>query len=65
MPMVEVIAPDGSRELWAVASGRHHAVGIVQKLAPPGHIAKASYIRVPMTKELECLKWGEARRVKA
>jgi len=64
MPMVEVTAPDGSKELWAVASARHYAVGIVQKLVPPGHIARPSSSRVPMSEEMESLNWGEARRVK-
>lgn len=34
--MVEVVTPDGTKELWAVAALNDRAVTIVQQHVPPG-----------------------------
>jgi hypothetical protein len=63
MPLVEVTGPDGSRELWAVASSHDEAVGIVQKLIPEGFTATPSSRRLPAGEKIEGLCRGEARRI--
>ena len=58
MPLVEVTGPDGTRELWAVASSHDEAVGIVQKLIPEGFTAAPSSRRLPAGKKVEGVCWG-------
>ena len=63
MPMVEVTAPDGSKELWAAAMSHAEAVAAVQKAVPPGFTAKSSNRRLPVGPRLEGFRHGEVRKV--
>jgi hypothetical protein len=65
MPMVEVVAPDGSKSLWAAAIAYVDAIELVKKEIPPDYTATLS--TRPLTLEhrrwLEGLSWGEVRRL--
>jgi hypothetical protein len=63
IPLIEVIAPDGSKSLWAAAVGRKIAVKIVQKLVPSDHIAKFSGHRLPVDPALAGIRRGDVRKV--
>jgi hypothetical protein len=63
VPLVEVIAPDGSKSLWAAAFGQKIAVEVVQMFVPPDHIAKFSGQRLPVVPVLEGIRRGEVRKV--
>jgi hypothetical protein len=62
-PMVEVIAPDGTKSLWAAAIAHVDAVELVKNEIPTGHTATLSNRRLTLDHRLEGLRWGEARRV--
>lgn len=48
IPVVEVIAPDGTRSFWAACSIPHsQAVAAVRQKIPPDHSAELSVIRLP------------------
>jgi hypothetical protein len=59
IPLIEVIAPDGSKSLWAAAVGRKIAVKIVQS----DHIAKFSGHRLPVDPALAGIRRGDVRKV--
>jgi hypothetical protein len=63
MPMVEVVAPDGSTELWAAAVAHRVAVSVVQKAVPEGYIARTTNRRLPVSSRLEGFRPGEVRKV--
>jgi hypothetical protein len=63
VPLVEVIAPDGSKSFWAAAVGQKFAVKVVQMFVPPDHIAKFSGQRLPVDPVLEGIRRGEVRKV--
>jgi hypothetical protein len=63
MPMVKVVAPDGSRELWAAATGHEDAVAAVKKVIPPDWVATLSKRRLPIGPATERFRFGEVRRV--
>jgi Myb-like DNA-binding domain len=62
MPMVDVTAPDGSRELWAVAAAHHQALEIVRKLVIPNSTCRLLE-RLPFTQMKNGMRFGEAWRV--
>jgi hypothetical protein len=61
--MVEVVTPDGQTELWAAAVPHDEAVAAVQKVVPPGCIAKPSSRRLPVSPALHGFGRGEVRKV--
>jgi hypothetical protein len=60
MPIVEVIAPDGSKSLWAAAVAHKSAVEAVKKVIPSDHVAVLSMQRLPLR---EGMRRGEVRKV--
>jgi len=63
IPTVEVIAPDGSKSLWAVALPYHEAVEAVRKVIPVDHAAELSGRRLQRSPKLVPLRPGEVRRI--
>jgi hypothetical protein len=63
MPMVEVVAPDGTTELWAAAVAHRVAVPVVQKTVPEGYVARAMNRRLPVSPRLDGFRPGEVRKV--
>ena len=63
MPMVEVVAPDGTTELWAAAVAHRVAVAVVQKAVPEGYVARATNRRLPVSPRLDGFRPGEVRKV--
>lgn len=63
MPMVEVVAPDGTTELWVAAVAHRVAVAVVQKAVPEGYIARATNRRLPVSPGLDQFRPGEVRKV--
>jgi hypothetical protein len=63
MPMVEVVAPDGTKSFWAAAVGHGVAVEAVRKVIPTDHIAALSSRRLPVGPETEGMRRGEVRKV--
>ena len=63
MPMVEVVAPDGTIELWAAAVAHSEAVAAVQKVIPADYVARSTSRRVPVSPKLEGFRRGEVRKV--
>lgn len=61
--MVEVTAPDGSKEFWVAAVPHKDAVAAVQKAIPAGYGAELSLRRLPFGPKLEGLRAGEVRKV--
>jgi hypothetical protein len=61
--IVEVTAPDGSRELWAAAVEHSKAVAAVQPLLPPGYVAKLSNQKHQRTSRTMGFRYGEVRKV--
>ena len=51
--MVEVVAPDGTTELWVAAVAHRVAVAVVQKAVPEGYIARATNRRLPVSPGLD------------
>jgi hypothetical protein len=64
IPLVEVVAPDGSRSLWAAAVAKEKAVEAVKQVIPPNYVAALSRRRLTITRKAEMLRRGEIRRVK-
>jgi hypothetical protein len=62
---VEVITPDGTKSLWAVALPHSEAVAAVRKVIPPDHYAELSIRRVDRSRKLVGLRRGEVRKIKA
>jgi hypothetical protein len=62
MPMVEVVAPAGSKEFWAAAVPHKDAVAAVQKAIPADYKAELSLWRLPVSPKLE-LSHGEVRKL--
>jgi hypothetical protein len=62
-PLVEVIAPDGSKSFWVAAVGQNVAVDAVRKFVPSDHIAKFSGQRLPIDPVLGEIRRGEVRKV--
>ena len=63
---VEVITPDGTKSLWAVAVPHTKAIAAVRKVIPPDHIAQLSIIRsLQNSATLRGLLPGEARKIGA
>jgi len=50
IPVVEVVAPDGRVELWAVVSVHDEAVAIVQKRVPADHVVRYAGVLLPNVK---------------
>jgi hypothetical protein len=63
IPLVEVIAPDGSKSFWAAAVGQKVAVEVVLKFVPSGHTAKFSGRRLPVDPALGGIRRGDVRKV--
>jgi hypothetical protein len=63
MPMVEVVTPDGKKELWAVAAPHREAVTIVQQYVPPGSAIYPTHRRLPGSQKMQGFGPREARRV--
>jgi hypothetical protein len=63
IPLVEVVKPDGSKEFWVVASAHHQALDIVTGLISAGCTATISNQRIPISRALHGMSFGEARRV--
>jgi hypothetical protein len=63
MPMVEVVSPDGRKELWAAAVAHDDAVEAVRKAIPADYAAKATSRRLPLGPRMEGFRYGEVRRV--
>lgn len=64
IPIVEVIAPDGSKSLWVAAVARAKAVGAVKQVIPPNYVAALAQQRLTITRKSEVLRIGEVRRIK-
>jgi hypothetical protein len=60
MPMVEVVTPDGKKELWAVAAPHREAVTIVQQYVPPGSAIYPTHRRLPVSQKMQGLGPREA-----
>jgi hypothetical protein len=63
IPMVEVIAPDGSKSLWVAALPQDTAVAAVQRVIPENHVATLSSRRLTLSPRYG-LRPGEVRKVK-
>ena len=63
IPMVEVIAPDGSKSLWIAAVAKAKAVQAVKQVIPPNYVAALTKQRLTITRKSEVLRRGEVRRV--
>ena len=63
IPMVEVIAPDGSKSLWIAAVAKAKAVEAVKQVIPPNYVATLTNQRLTITRKSEVLRRGEVRRV--
>jgi hypothetical protein len=64
MPIVEVIAPDGSRELWVAAVEHSKAVAAVRRKLPPGHIAKLRTAQgYRRNSRMEGFHYGQVRKI--
>jgi hypothetical protein len=61
--MVEVVAPDGSIELWAAAVAHSEAVTAVRKAIPADYVARATSRRLPISQKLMGFRQGEVRKV--
>ena len=61
--MVEVVRPDGTKELWAVAAPHDRAVMIVQQHVPPGSAVYPTHRRLPFSTKMQGLRPLEARKV--
>jgi hypothetical protein len=64
IPIVEVIAPDGSKSLWAAAVAPENAVAVVAMLVPASHVATLLRRRLTLSRRLDELRPGEGRRVR-
>jgi hypothetical protein len=64
IPIVEVIAPDGSKSLWAAAVAPESAVAVVAMLVPASHVATLSGHRLTLSRRSPELRAGEVRRVR-
>ncbi len=62
-PIVEVIAPDGTKSLWVVALPYSEAVAAVRSVIPPDHIAELSILRPQRSVKLYDLEPGEVRKI--
>jgi len=62
-PMVEVVAPDGSKEFWIAALAHKDAVAAVKKCIPADYTAELSILRLPVGPKMERLRPGEVRKV--
>jgi hypothetical protein len=61
---VEVITPDGTKSLWAVALPHRKAVAAVRAVMPPDHIAELSILRsLHSSAKLRGLLPGEIRKI--
>jgi hypothetical protein len=63
IPMVEVVTPDGTKELWAAAMAHDDAVAAVQRAIPADRVARLTNRRLPIGGRLEGIRYGEVRRV--
>jgi hypothetical protein len=63
VPTVEVIAPDGTKSLWAVALPHSEAVAAVRKAIPPDYTAELSIRRLHRSPTVERLRSGEVRKM--
>lgn len=64
-PTVEVLAPDGTTSLWAVALPHSEAVAAVRSVIPPDHVAELSIRRLRRSPRLDGLRPGEVRKIEA
>jgi hypothetical protein len=63
IPVVEVIAPDGRKSLWAAAVAMAKAVAAVKEVIPPNYVATLTKRRLTITRKSEVLRRGEVRRI--
>ena len=63
IPIVEVIAPDGSKSLWVAAVAKANAVAAVKEVIPPNYAAILTKQRLTITRKSEVLRRGEVRRI--
>jgi hypothetical protein len=61
--MLEVVTPDGSKQLWAVAAPHREAVTIVQQYVPPGSAIYPTHRRLPVSLKMQGFRPREARRI--
>jgi hypothetical protein len=59
MPMVAVVAPDGSKEYWIAALEYKDAVAAVKKCIPADYRAELSILRLPVSP-----RWSDCAPVK-
>jgi len=64
IPIVEVIAPDGSKSLWVAAVAKANAVAAVKEIIPPNYVAALIKQRLTITRKSEVLRRGEVRRLR-
>jgi hypothetical protein len=64
IPVVEVIAPDGSKSLWVAAVAKAKAVATVKQVIPTNYVAVLSERRLTVTRKSQVLRRGEVRRIK-
>ena len=65
IPVVEVITPDGTTSLWAVALPHREAVAAIRKVLPSDHVAQLSIRRLQRRAALDGLRRGEVRKIDA
>lgn len=65
IPLVEVITPDGTTSLWAVALPHKEAVAAIRRIIPSDHIAQLSIRRLQRRPALDRLRRGEIRKIEA
>jgi hypothetical protein len=63
IPVVEVIAPDGRKLLWAAAVAKANAVAVVKQVIPANYVATLTQRRLTITRKSAVLRPGEVRRV--
>jgi hypothetical protein len=63
IPVVEVIAPDGSKSLWIAVVAMAKAVEAVKHVIPPNYVATLTKQRLTITRKSVVLQRGEVRRI--
>jgi hypothetical protein len=64
MPRVEVVAPDGSREIWVVAVEHSKALDAVKRKLPLGYTARlVSGSEYQRTSRMKGLHYGQMRKI--
>src|SRR5260370_16895833 len=61
IPVVEVIAPDGRKSLWAAAVAMAKAVAAVKEVIPLNYVATLTKRRLTITRKSELLRRAKVR----